>query len=423
MPVRAFEAKSTATVRGEAYATASAAAPERFRGEATLSTEARAGGDVKLVLAGYLRADTASWYDRSVRLDVLERREEAPLLSITELYVARRFSGGGGSLDLRLGKVVHAWGTADGFNPTDNLNARDYTDLLRADKLGAVCASLGYQLRDLGIDLVVLPVFQPSRLPTGDNRFGPELPSRVENPFFPTGPPELAVSYDFTPRKLPAVSWDHVQEALRVSYKLPGSAISASYGRYISDLPAIDVVPGVPDLSRGTVTVGIAERFERQEVLGADFQTAVGSIGLRGEAARVVFPDGGDRYGVAVFGLDHRWADLVGEQDLTVILSVLSQRGLDLDRPAGASLLSVETPFERGVLLHATWEKSEDVSFEVSAFTAFSKGAYQDATLTWRIRDPLKLIVKAERLAGPGDTYLGANQPNSRVWGELKLSF
>lgn len=423
MPARGLDLQTSFTTRLEGYASQSGDRPKRARGEGTLSSRLATDGKLRLVLEGYARVDTAPWYGRRLRLDLLERDEQASALSLTEAYLARRFTGKLGSLDVRLGKIVYAWGTADGFNPTDNLNAKDYTDLLRADKLGALSTHLGYQHEDLGIDLVLLPVFQPSRLPERGNRFLPELPSRVANPFFPAaGPPDLEVLYSFEPRRLPAVTWANTQEAVRVAYKLPGSEVRASYGRYISDLPAIDVFPGLPDLAGGTVPVSVGQRFERQDVIGLDFQTAIGEIGMRGEAARISFRGSRDPYGVVIFGLDHRWGDLVGDQDLTVILSFLSQRGLP-STGVGASLLSVETPFEKGVLVHATWETSDSLAFELSAFTAFSEGSYQDATLSYRVLDSLKLTLKAERLAGPRDTYLGANQPNSRVFAQLRFSF
>lgn len=376
---------------------------------------------MRVVLSGGLRGDTARWYERAIRLDLLERRERGSLLVLDEGYLQLRAS----ELELRAGKIVYAWGSADGFNPTDNLNPRDYTDPLRAEKMGAVSTHLGWQRGDLGVDLVILPAFQPSRLPSPESRFTPDLPATAPNPFFPgAGPAELTLDYDLEERELPSVGFRNLQEAVRFTWKLPGSQLNATYQHLVSDLPAFEVQLGLPDLSAGRLPVRVVQRFYRQELWGLDFQTAVGEYGLRGEVARSTARDPlAQDYVVAVVGADRRFADLVGEQDLTLIASLLARRVTGSAAPGVGGLLDVELPFEEGVLLHALWEASTDVTFDVSLFTAFREGDYQEALLSWRIADPLKLEVKVERAAGPADAYLGTIEEQSRLWARLRYSF
>lgn len=418
---RAWEGSGSVGVRGEAYREESPREPERTRAEMDLRGELRTEGRVRFVLAGRARWDTSEWFERELRLDPLERRERGSLLQVDEAYLHARFS----DLELRAGKIVYAWGSADGFNPTDNLDPRDYVDPLRAEKLGCVSTHLGWQRGDLGVDLVVVPVYQPSRLPGSENRFTPDLPATAPNPFFPgAGPEELVLRYDLA-RELPPVGWEQVQEALRVTWKLPGSQLNASYQRLLSDLPVFDVRVGLPDLGAGTLPVDVFSRPYRQDVWGLDFQGAAGEYGLRGEVARSTSDEPlAEEYVVAVLGADRRFADIVGEQDLTLIVSLLGRR---ITRPSeaalGVGLLNVELPFEEGLLLHALWELSDDLSVDVSLFGAFSDGDYEEVLLSWRIAEPVKLEVKLERAAGPADSYLGIVEEHGRLWAALRYSF
>lgn len=417
------ELRNRLILRGEGYATESERDPARGRAEGALESELTAGRRLRLHLEGALRLDTAGWYERRLRVDLLERDEAPAALTLSEAWAQLRL----GEIDVRAGKTIYAWGSADGWNPTDNLNPRDYTDPFRGDKLGAVSVAVGWQKGDLGVDLVLLPVYQPSRLPALDNRFFPALPSVVENPLYPAvGPALLAVDYELPERVLPGITTTDVQEAVRLSYKLPGSLVSITWQRLISDLPTFDVVVGLPDFGRGTVPVAIRQRFFRQDVYGADFQTAVSDFTLRGEAARVVAHDDlAEDYLFAACGIDRRFSDIVGEQDVTVILSVLSQRvtrASSLELP-GATLLSIDRPFEHAVLLHALWELNDDVTLDASLLSAFDRGDYEELLLSYRLRDPLKLELKLERGAGPSDSFLGAVQDSSRLWAQLTYSF
>ena len=409
--------------RGEGYAEESTQDPERARGELWLEGELKGGKTVRFFVRGAARVDTAEWYERSLRLDLRERRNQGTALRLDECYAYGRF----GDFTVRAGKLIHAWGSADGFNPTDNLNPRDYTDLIRAEKLGVWSLHGYWQRGDFGIDLVVLPLVQASRLPRLDNRFTPPLPSSVENPFYPElGPPELALDVSLADPDYPDLAWETLQEALRLTWKLPGSQVAVVYQRLYSDLPAFSSEIGAPDFELGRVPVEVRSLLYRQEIFGADFQTAIGEYGLRGEAAWIESDsDLAEDYVFSVFGADRRFVDVVGEQDLTLILSVLAQRtqrDAQAD-PAASALLGVEVPFERGVLLHALWQFNDDLTLDLSAFSAFSDGDYQEALLSWRVADPVKLELKVERVAGPSDSFLGSIEDDSRAFLELRYSF
>jgi hypothetical protein len=71
-------------------------------------------------------------------------------------------------LDLRVGRMIRQWGSADLFNPTNNLNPWWLEDpMMFGRKLGNQMISLTYNfpIADLSIEGVVVPIFRPSMLP------------------------------------------------------------------------------------------------------------------------------------------------------------------------------------------------------------------------------------------------------------------
>lgn len=70
-----------------------------------------------------------------------------------------------------------AWGTADGQNPTDNINPRDYSEGLESEKLPALSAfAKFYPTSSFSIEAVYLPYAQASVFPTD---ISSEIPARL----------------------------------------------------------------------------------------------------------------------------------------------------------------------------------------------------------------------------------------------------
>jgi len=70
-------------------------------------------------------------------------------------------------LDLKIGRMAQTWGTADQFNPTDNLNARDFSDPLDySSKVPNEMVEIDIFPADwVYLKLVWVPLFKPSQLP------------------------------------------------------------------------------------------------------------------------------------------------------------------------------------------------------------------------------------------------------------------
>lgn len=69
-------------------------------------------------------------------------------------------------LDLRIGKQTLVWGTADQFNPTDNLNPDDFEDPLEFGKnIANNMIRADAYFGENTLTLVVVPVFKPAQIP------------------------------------------------------------------------------------------------------------------------------------------------------------------------------------------------------------------------------------------------------------------
>jgi hypothetical protein len=163
----------------------------------------------------------------------------------------------GDSVDLRVGRLLPAWGRADGINPTDNLSPRDYTQLgSEADDM---------RFGNEGAQLTV-------SLPGGNDSLGAWV--------FPRGasnrvslPAQAGLSYRVDgpgDDGLWAFKWDHSG---------PGLDASLSY------VDGTDLMPDVRLVGLSAAGAVVALGNARQQVLGADLSVQDGPRVWRAEAA------------------------------------------------------------------------------------------------------------------------------------------
>ncbi len=161
------------------------------------------------------------------------------------------------NLDVKLGKQRIAWGAADKFNPTDNLNPNDLTDFLDFEaKMPSTALKASYYLGDYTITGVWLPLFEPALWPRGGTAFllG-QTPSTVD---------------------IPARTLENGMFALKLSGAAFNLDYSLSYFKGFDDIP----IPVRIDPSTGLVM-----GFPEMQALGFDFAGEYGSVGFWGEMA------------------------------------------------------------------------------------------------------------------------------------------
>lgn len=213
-------------------------------------------------------------------------------------------------IDLRIGRQVVVWGTSDLFNPTNNLNPRDFYDpLLFGKSMGTEMVSLKYSTPfDLSIEAIYEPVFRPARLPVeAPAAFNTSVPvaNRSDQQLFDDlrafqnslqGFGTVTNSFDLRP-VVPPATLKNGNAAVKVAGHVLGTDFSLSYlyGRW--DLPVANAVTA--DLTLASSPTGVTSNvshvnlvYPRMHVLGADMSTSLdklGGLGLWAELA-VIFP-------------------------------------------------------------------------------------------------------------------------------------
>jgi hypothetical protein len=185
-------------------------------------------------------------------------------------------------LDLRIGRQVVVWGTADKFNPTNNLNSLDLSDpLLFGRALANQMIRLDFNpYKDLIITAVWVPIFRPAQLPrTAPYALTePDRPPPVQEDYIRNGlgffqtlyPPSQVNVFALTPE--PTIQ--NSQVGVRISGRLLNQDVSLSYyhGRFGIPVPTFTV----NHLATGVVDVAVM--WPRMDVLGFDIAGSINKL-------------------------------------------------------------------------------------------------------------------------------------------------
>ncbi len=171
---------------------------------------------------------------------------------------------------VRLGKMIHTWGAADGNNPTDNLSPYDYYYMFLSGtdrKLGTFNVSGKAYFSDVQVELVLIPGFEWNRLPLNE----PDFPIQISIP----------------PGAIYSFPEDEFEFGARLQYAMGIGDISASYfrGHDRSFSPAGIDVDITPVLLGQDPSIIKHLSYRSTNVIGLDAVLFTGNWTLRGEFA------------------------------------------------------------------------------------------------------------------------------------------
>ena len=200
-------------------------------------------------------------------------------LEFREAYVDL-YGFGSENLDVRIGRQIVSWGTADAFNPTSNISPDDLEDIYNfGQRLGTNAINANYYWRDnLTVNGIFVPIFTPATLPSGDfsGAFAPPMEL----------PPGLIARYLSDVVILPdrTISKSS-QYALKVASNLFTYDVSLSYFKGQDDFPIASNVTFTPVDTMGTMDISTVLMYPEVGVIGGDFAGSIGSVGVWGEGA------------------------------------------------------------------------------------------------------------------------------------------
>jgi hypothetical protein len=171
--------------------------------------------------------------------------------------------------EVRVGRQIIPWGRADELNPTDVISPKNFVLLLPEGSPGyrfgvnalRLDTFLPWRVRAIG---VYVPIFEPALIPLADLPEGATLHER-----------------------LPPIRFENASAGVKLDRS--GGEVDASvayyYGFNLS--PVIQIERASADPATGALSADAIMRHGRQHMIGADFATAQGQFGYRGEVAWV----------------------------------------------------------------------------------------------------------------------------------------
>lgn len=367
----------------------------------------------RLFLVPQWKADTAN-YTASPFQDFRDTYLRDSYFYIREGHLKYR----GDNFDLAVGKQFYTWGTADGFNPTDNLNPRDYHDVPDREKMGIFSFAASYYPQDASLTLVVIPYFTPSRLPLVHSRWSPTPNSKSsdDSAFGALGVPEGTTARR---REMPGKRVDKVQVGLRAKQTISGWDVSASYFSGYNTQPVVRVVDTVA-----------RPRFNRMHVLGADFTTTSGKFEYHGEWAARIYESGRATSVLPIllggmYTMDQDWVKDLGLDQILWNLEyvrevTLHKKDNDQYRESGI----FDRPFQNSILSRLTFKVDENNEFYLSGNYNFQyhatkrhhNNSFLEPKFMHKFSDDLKIEGGVQLLWGAQNSFWGKWKRNDRTF-------
>jgi hypothetical protein len=333
-----------------------------------------------------------------------------------------------GRWDVRAGKQIIAWGRADELNPTDVITPKDYLLLLpegqTAYRYGVTALQADYFLtpavRATG---VWVPVFSPSVIPL-------TVPDGVR-----------------LHERLPAIRLEDGSVGVKLDHS--GGKLDASIAYYygFNLLPEVRVESVAQDAATGSTHADVALVHPRRHMIGADFATALGRFGYRGEVAYVHTPNESGRrvdevtpYLYYVLGVERTFFE-----NLNVIVQYVGRYVVNRVDPARAladpdpllgqaRFLAARETFVINQQLDTVqngWSARIDkrwwndtLDFELLSLHEVERNDFfLRPTIAYDLADNWRATVGGEIFHGPKHSFLGRVEKNTGAFVEVKYSF
>jgi len=312
--------------------------------------------------------------------------------------------------DVTVGKNIFGWGTAHNYNPIDNINPYDLTDIPSAEKIGVFALAFMYSGDVMDLEAIVLPWLTPSRSAGTDNRWIGDRNS-------------LSVDFDpFRPvsdgSELPDVAAKNIQFAMR----LGSSSLVDGWDLSLNYYEGFDPV-GVFQGTLAPPNILLRRVFPRVRELGGDFSTAVQNITVHGEMSARFTEDNemDDDYIEYIAGFTYGFDELPLPsfmEELQIILEYAGEYVFDerVENSRYYNSGGYVRPYKRSILGNLLIKFAEETECEISGgINLDGLDYYLEPALRHKLTDTLRLEVRGLIIAGKQDSFLHRWRYNDRV--------
>jgi hypothetical protein len=298
---------------------------------------------------------------------------------------------------LRFGKIIFDWAATDTVSPSDNINPRDWKDVIRREKVGLPAVSVRYG-RDTFIEAVYLPFFSPSKLPEG--RWKRDLPLGLvggEQEILSRGHPQFAVLVG-------TIAWD--------------CDLGASFYKGYSYSPSFKLEP---------ISVSAAELIPvycSEEVYALSAAKSIAGFDFRAEAG-YFRQENEDDFIQCVLGADREWNEVFGLTDtLYVLVQYVDEEETQHDAPVPFKTIDFRRVFNNAAMGRIKYSPDGDKwSFKLEGSYNFSeKDYYIQPSVGWE-KANFEIEGGIDVLGGPKDSFFGGYNRNDRTYIKIVWHF
>ncbi len=320
-------------------------------------------------------------------------------------------------MDVQFGKQIVNWGTADIYNPTNNINPLDYTDFfdLEDNQLGVWMArAKRFHSDNKFTEILISPHFPDLAFPNPLSRWVVGLPTAMPDPLDPARMSSIQYNYENLQPTYKDVGW-----MLGIRNGLSASNWDFSKSLLIT----ANYLPSFQNEIKGIDTTGIQIALQplhqRLYVLGFDVATTFKQLGIRGELALKGLSKAQNKWSFETLyyeytlGIDRTFSQLVFDKNVMVILQWVHQIILRNEQPVADN--DIRFFLRRALLLRTELAFNYYSNFTLQAlYTLDTQNLYFQPSLKYRVLDGLSLVAQADLFLGKPEGFLGQYLENDR---------
>jgi len=303
-------------------------------------------------------------------------------------------------LRLRVGKQIFDWSVADTVSPSDNLNPRDWTDVIKWERIGipAVSARYGY---DSYCEIVWAPFFNSSIIPKEGWRWQKELARGI-----------IQAEQDLPDRH-------QGQIAARFGMVWHQTDLSLSYYRGYNFSPTVEFQP---TLTREILAVPI---YRKLQAYSAGIAKSASGFTFRGEIG-YINQRNGDDFTQYVIGVDRIWDAIFQPADsLYLLVQYTDEVETENITSHEIDLLNFRRALSKAVMLKSeySFNNQETWKLKLEGFYNFrDKDSYFEPAVAYRY-DNWETELGLGIASGSNSSFMGGYDQNDRIFLIITRSF